>query len=598
MTSSASASRAGVGDLAGRLRLASGIVVFVFLLTHLLNHALGAHSLLAAERGRDLFVAVWRSWPGTILLYGALATHLVLVLVSVARLRTVRLPLWQVAQLTLGLAIPALLIGHVFGTRIAHEVLGITDDYARVLRVLWPDLAINQTLLVLLAWGHGVIGIHYWLRLKSWYRRLRPVMALAAVLLPVMALLGFALAGREVEILDRTGYAALDDGAGVRDLAAAEQAAAVRLWAAEQATKVALLAAVLLALLIPIGRHVLSRFRDDLAISYPTGDVVPIAPGMSVLEASRSAGIPHAAVCGGRGRCSTCRIRIGRGDARAPEPAAEEHRVLQRIGAGPEIRLACQFRPRSPVSVIPLLDARVGPESAQAPLDPAQGVEREMAILFADLRNYTRFAEGRLPYDTVFILNQWFSMVGEAIESRGGHVDKFIGDGVMALFGIDTTPEEACRQAVAAASAVAEALARLNERLAQDIAEPLRIAIGVHAGPVILGEMGYRDATSLTAIGDAVNVASRLELLAKQADVQLVLSASLVQAAGLSGGVGEAREIEIRGRRRPLAVLLVDDATHLPPVAPRPGAAGDRVAGSVARLRRAAAALLPARTGG
>ena len=103
----------------------------------------------------------------------------------------------------------------------------------------------------------------------------------------------------------------------------------------------------------------------------------------------------------------------------------------------------------------------------------------------------------------------------------------------MALFGIDREPAEACRAALAGARAMALALDELNRELAHDLREPLRIGIGLHAGPVILGEMGYRRATSLTAIGDPVNVASRLEALTKELGAQLVVSAALAERAGV-----------------------------------------------------------------
>jgi adenylate cyclase len=185
-------------------------------------------------------------------------------------------------------------------------------------------------------------------------------------------------------------------------------------------------------------------------------------------------------------------------------------------------------------------------------------------VLFADLRAFTRLSEGRLPYDVVFVLNQYFRATGEAIEAQGGRVDKFIGDGIMALFGLDQAPQAACRQALAAARAMGFALEQLNAELAHDLPEPLRIGIGLHVGPAILGDMGYGRASSLTAVGDTVNVAARLETLAKEFEVQLVASTRLAERAGIELGGFEERRIEIRGRRRPLRVRLVPDARALP----------------------------------
>jgi adenylate cyclase len=154
--------------------------------------------------------------------------------------------------------------------------------------------------------------------------------------------------------------------------------------------------------------------------------------------------------------------------------------------------------------------------------------------------------------------------MGEAIEQQGGRIDKFIGDGIMALYGIEHAPERACRDALAAARAMSAALAKLNQRLAEDLREPLRIGIGLHVGPVILGQMGYGRATTLTAIGDTVNVASRLEALTKEHAVELVVSSRLAERAGIELEGFEEQRIEIRGRRRPLRVRLVGDARTLP----------------------------------
>src|SRR5262249_19328372 len=149
--------------------------------------------------------------------------------------------------------------------------------------------------------------------------------------------------------------------------------------------------------------------------------------------------------------------------------------------------------------VTPLLPATAGPVEAYRRLPQAHGGEQYVAVLFADIRGFTSISEGRLPYDVVFLLNRYFRATGHAIEAAGGRLDKFIGDGVMALFGLDKEPEVACRQALDAAHRMGEALAELNEALSGDLDQPLRIGIGLHSGPTIVGEMGYARATHLTA---------------------------------------------------------------------------------------------------
>jgi adenylate cyclase len=558
-------------DLATRLRLASGLVLMAFALTHLVNHALGIHSLAAMEAGGTVFVAVWRTVPATLLLYGAFAIHITLALLKLWRRRSLRMPAWETAQVALGISIPFWLVVHIVGTRGSHQFFGVDDSYAYVLNTLWPDGAAKQTLMLVLVWLHGCIGIHFWLRLRPWYRTLQPWLFAFALLLPTLALIGFANAGRELRAL------AARDPAWLERLAAAERwlDPAEMGWIYDTERRVLLGFTVILVATLGARtiRGVRAHYGRRVRLRYPDGVAISIEPGMSVLEASRATGVPHASVCGGRGRCSTCRVRVGYGAEHLPPPAFDEARVLGRIGAGEDVRLACQLRPTHDLAVVPLLPGAAGPQDVWVRVDPGLGIERELAVLFADLRAFTRMSEGRLPYDVVFVLNQYFKAMGRAVEAQGGRVDKFIGDGIMALFGVDQDPQAACRQALAAARAMAFALEQLNQELAHDLPEPLRIGIGLHVGPAILGDMGYGRASSLTAVGDTVNVAARLEALAKELEAQLVTSSRLAERAGIELDGFEERRIEIRGRRRPLRVRLVPDARALPvepSAAPRP----------------------------
>jgi len=203
-------------DLTTRLRLASGLVLMTFVATHLINHAPGIHSLAAMEVGRMLFLAVWRSAPGTLLLYGALACHIALVVHNLYRRRTLRMPPWEMAQIVLGLLIPFWLVVHLVGTRGVHELYGVDDSYAYELDVLWPEGAWRQSTMVLIVWLHGCIGVHFWLRLRPWYGQARPWLLVIAVLLPTLSLIGFADGGREVRAGRHRSRLAPDRGRGRR----------------------------------------------------------------------------------------------------------------------------------------------------------------------------------------------------------------------------------------------------------------------------------------------------------------------------------------------------------------------------------------------
>ena len=152
----ASASRtSGAYALRQNVRLYSGLVLFLFAATHLINHALGLISIDAMEAMRSVRVAVWRSLPGSVLLYGALILHVVFSLLKFVQRRSWRMTPWEAVQLVFGLAIPLLLLRHALGTRMPHEVFGLNDNYQYALWVMWPNEAYNQAALITLVWVHG-----------------------------------------------------------------------------------------------------------------------------------------------------------------------------------------------------------------------------------------------------------------------------------------------------------------------------------------------------------------------------------------------------------------------------------------------------------
>jgi class 3 adenylate cyclase/nitrite reductase/ring-hydroxylating ferredoxin subunit len=155
--------------------------------------------------------------------------------------------------------------------------------------------------------------------------------------------------------------------------------------------------------------------------------------------------------------------------------------------------------------------------------------ELELAILFSDIRGFTTFSETQLPYDVVHILNRYFHAMGGAIREHGGYIDKYMGDGIMALFGLDgNDPDEACRSAIRAAQEMTHRLARENEHLAAQFDTRFRIGVGIHVGEVVVGEMGHPERMQFTAIGDAVNVASRVEAANKEAGTRMLISDALL----------------------------------------------------------------------
>ena len=546
-----------------RLRLITGSILFIYLATHLLNHSLGLISLDAMEAGRIWFLALWRNPVGTSLFYGSLLTHFLLALWAIFQRHHLRLPVWEALQLLLGLCIPPLLAVHFVGTRLAHEWYGVEDLYAKTVVALWvntPIYGVRQSLLIAIAWTHGCIGLFFSLRLRPWFPRYALALFAAALMLPLLALLGFVQAGREVEFLMAQNPAWVEQLKQVTNAAAPGDGAA--LVAARDGIVLGFWSCLALVLIARVIRQLAAR-RSLIRITYPDGRVVQAPRGFSVLEASRFAGVPHASVCGGRGRCSTCRIRIGAGLAALSPPGPGEQRVLQRIGAPPAIRLACQLRPQVNISVMPLLPANARANDGYAEPSYLAGQERTIAVLFADIRTFTGIAEQKLPYDLVFLLNSYFEAVGESIVRAGGIVDKFIGDGVMALFGIESGPDEGSRQALAAARAMVESVERLSASLREELPEPLKIGIGIHCGAAIVGRMGYGATVHVTAIGDTVNVASRLQDATKEFSCQLVISEEVAARAEMDTASLPRHELTVRNRREALAVFIVENVTQL-----------------------------------
>tara|TARA_Y100001960_G_scaffold189617_1_gene198745 strand:+ start:144 stop:1859 length:1716 start_codon:yes stop_codon:yes gene_type:complete len=557
-------------DLIGRLRLYSGAILYVYVVMHLLNHALGLISLEAMEWGRGPFLMLWRNPVGTTLLTASLGIHAGLSLYTLYRRRTLKMPLHEAVQVVGGLLLPPLLASHIIGSRLLHEKFGVNDTYTWVLLNMWvldPKIAVQQILALAVAWTHGTLGLRRVLILKPWFEAWRPLMFTTSILIPTLSLLGFIQGGREVALLSQspTWFAE------IRDVINWPTDDAIN-WHGEMLDVALGGMATLLVLVLAtrMGRSLWHKRMGLVSILYPEGQKTSIVKGMSILEASRAANIPHASVCGGRGRCSTCRVKIDFYDGELPRQNEDETRVLQRVGAPAGVRLACQLRPQADMQITPLLPPTATRKDALNRANYLIGEERDIVIMFADLRAFTRLSEDRLPYDIVFILNQYFHLMGKAIEDTGGRVDKFIGDGIMALFGIESGPTQGCREALRAAEKMDRALSELNQTLRHQITEPLSMGMGIHSGTAIIGEMGYGKDMSLTAIGDTVNIAAKLENATRDFQCRLIVSHNVCQQAGVDLSRFPSMGIMIPGKTNPIPAYLVSGALddlflHSPP---------------------------------
>jgi len=185
------------------------------------------------------------------------------------------------------------------------------------------------------------------------------------------------------------------------------------------------------------------------------------------------------------------------------------------------------------------------------------GEEREVAVLFVDLRRWSGLAERQWPFDLAWVLDQYFARVGAAAHDSGGLANQFIGDSVMALFGLETDLPTACRQAVQAAALIEQRMESWSDTFRAQFGQPLDFGMGLHAGRVAVGRVGYEDTTTFTAVGEVVNTASRLQDYSKVAEARLVLSLDAARLAGVAQALGTPVQVQVRGRSQPLDVLHV-----------------------------------------
>jgi adenylate cyclase len=422
---------------------------------------------------------------------------------------------------------------------------------------MWLMLAV-----LIVAWIHASIGLYFWLRMKAFYRRAAPFLLAAAVLIPTLAMLGLYQAGRSVARDSASAEWKADNLSRRQVGTPAEQAVLDKVV---DHFLIGYLGLVGLALLARGARGLSERWGGMITLSYGNGRTVRVPKGLSVLEASLRHNVPHASVCGGRARCSTCRIRVIGDCGSLPEPSRREAFVLNRVGAGPDpaIRLACQLRPETDLSFFQIFAPQATAASLRTSHATGIGEERYLVSMFVDMRGSTQLAEKRLPFDTVFIVNRFLGAVSQAVIECGGQPNQFLGDGQLALFGLNSSPQTACRQAIKAAARIAANVEELNQFLGHDLREPVGFGIGIHGGEVIIGDIGYRDHMVFTALGDAVNVAARLQDMTKNLGCEAILSEEVRLTAGVAADALPEQEIAIRGRSELMMVRSVANAKAL-----------------------------------
>ena len=284
----------------------------------------------------------------------------------------------------------------------------------------------------------------------------------------------------------------------------------------------------------------------------PDDRIVEAKTKETILKASLRSKIPHAHACRGRARCSTCRVIILEGLENCTPRTNREIRLTSKLRFESSIRLACQTRILGDIKlkrpVVDEVDIQLTDQLNKSGMQEYVGEEKKIAILFSDIIGYTPFAESLPPYDVVHVLNRYYFQMNRIVTENQGTVSDFIGDGILALFGIDDG-YDAPFQAVNAALQMFEAVQRLNIYLQPMFNRSFQIRIGIHYGNVVVGTFGALHQKKISAIGDAVNLASRIEQANKETNTRLLISQDTYQQVRDRVTIAGKFPMDIRGKK-------------------------------------------------
>jgi adenylate cyclase len=274
--------------------------------------------------------------------------------------------------------------------------------------------------------------------------------------------------------------------------------------------------------------------------------------GESILETSLKNEIPHTHVCGGNARCTTCRVAILAGLENCSTPRNEKEQVLaERLHFTPFIRLSCQTLIQGDVQVRRLVlddeDIALVDQMKVRTNTSFVGEEKTIAILFADIRGFTTFAERHLPYDVIHVLNRYFHLMGQVIEGNNGRIDNYMGDGLLAVFESDA-PTESAYNAVKAGVEMLEAMAGMQPYLEQNYHQNLEMGVGIHCGTVVAGTLGGAERKNEMVIGDAVNFASRVESANKEAGTNFLVSETVYELVKADMHCRRSVQVTVKGK--------------------------------------------------
>jgi adenylate cyclase len=283
---------------------------------------------------------------------------------------------------------------------------------------------------------------------------------------------------------------------------------------------------------------------DDLELQADTPE--------TILQVSLRYGIPHTHVCGGNARCSTCRILIVEGLENCLPRNEKEQAMADRLHFSPNIRLACQTMIQGRVKLRRLIlddeDIELADQTRRGAIAAAVGQEKPIAILFSDIRGFTTFSETLPAYDVIHALNRYFHQVGQVIASYGGYIDNYMGDGILALFGVDDPTDAPLRAIRAGLDMLTVVDHQIKPYMESTYGNCFQIGIGIHYGDAVVGTIGARNMKRETVIGDSVNFASRIESANKELGTNLLISDDTYMQVRNRVIVGKSMAVSVKGK--------------------------------------------------
>jgi len=294
--------------------------------------------------------------------------------------------------------------------------------------------------------------------------------------------------------------------------------------------------------------------------------LISIDKEQTLLDASLQAGIPHFHACGGKGKCTTCRIMVLEGEENLSRPNKKETKLRESIRMTSSIRLACQTKVlREPVVVERIIKdeseiaqyIQLNKKELKAIKLRPLGEEKYLVLFFLDIRNFTPFIEAYLPFDVMYITRKLFEIFYKIINKHHGKLIETAGDELYAVFGLETSIREAADGGISAGLEIISELDKLNRTyLSVYFFKEFEVGIGIHSGKVIIGEINLEGRLKTTVMGLAVNIASRIQNATKHLNNSLVASEEVVKHSSLEVKY-QASQINLKGVRSNYNVHLL-----------------------------------------